>query len=53
MGYVQTETKRGWGLAGARRAGRWSAKRKVSVVLELLADHFGWAESELPLYARL
>jgi len=45
MGYVQTEirTRRGWGLGGRperpqprRGTGRWSAKRKVSVVLELL-----------------
>ena len=50
MSYVQAETRRGWGLGGSpegdRRglslvgarsgAGRWSARRKVSVVLELL-----------------
>ena len=49
MGYVQAETRRGWGLGGspkgdrrglsladARGTGRWSSRRKVSVVLELL-----------------
>jgi hypothetical protein len=49
MGHVETETRRGWGVGGSlegdrrnlnspSRGGtaRWSAKRKISVVLELL-----------------
>jgi hypothetical protein len=49
MGYVQTETRRSWGLGGSpagdqrglslaepQRHGRWSPKGKMSVVLELL-----------------
>ena len=46
MGYVQGKTWRGWGLGGRPErlqprdrlvgTGRWSARRKVSVIIELL-----------------